>query len=325
VSNRPYYDDSDLAVLLEFSARAITGGQFTDEDQNVILRVVGAMLREAMGEPPSDPMNEESTKVVSALDPEWSAYIALGVKRRDAMIWKAFGFSPEQTRGWLENNVPMSVALVWSHTDPKNYEGWVRLGVDETNARAWEVRGIGPDEAQHWGTKIAWDVIEQLHELGPAEHVAPLYAACRTSINNVMEWVAADVPVEDAATWVEKGYTVNQAERLHREGKSAALVPDLRRGEPFATDSWKRIVTAARKNGWVVHEPERVTSGRYAPRLSVRFERGDTRYYGIFGTGGQFRGVVTAPVARWHPNAYDPGRMRTIDEFLRALHRPTDK
>lgn len=321
--NRPYYDDSDLNILLEYVTRALVGGHASDEDQRVMLQVVAAVLGEVVGPPPADPQNEATASIVATLDPDLSSYISLGVRRRDAIIWKAFGFTAEQTRGWLNNNVTMSEALTWKRVKPENYHEWVAIGVNEMDAREWESRNYMPTDAKYWGKANTWDTLERLRWLGPAEQVAPLFNEHKLTIDDIVTWASTDIPLSDVATWAKKGYTVRQAVKLHEQGKSPHTVKDLRGGEPFATPSWKRIADAARKNGWIVSEPERVTSGRYATRVSVQFERNGKKYFGLFGTTGQFRSVVTNPIARWYPNAHDPGRIRTIDEFVRALHQPT--
>jgi hypothetical protein len=282
---------------------------------------MAAMLAEVAGPPPVDPSNESTSTIVAALDENLSPYMAAGLRHRDAVIWKAFGFTPDAARGWIDEDVPLSQALTWRSVKPEHYHQWVALGIDESYAHGWELRDYTPHDAQHWGVRHSWETLEKLRWVGPAEHVAPLVNEHKMTPEDVTMWVATNIPLADIKAWVKKGYTPKQAMKLHEKGKRVDRVPDLLFGEPFPSHSWKRIAAAARKNGWTIHDPERATSNRYTNRLSVRFERNGQNLYGLFGPNGQFRGVVTTAVARWYPNAHDPGRMRTIDEFIKALHK----
>lgn len=323
MTRHPDPDFDALKEVVQFAYWLLSGIlPSSQENLNVVLQVTGAMLTEAAGDPPKGP-ETESGSVISALNPDLIQYASLGIGGKNATIWKAFGFSPEATKGWLDLSVPLPVSLKWKKVNPAHYVAWEALGVNETAAEDWESRGCTPEEVRHWGTDTdKWSAtFQMLRGLGPAEHVAPLANEHNLSVSDVTEWAASTIPIEDAKKWVGKGYSVKKAEKLRSQGSQPEDVPDRKKGELFTTPSWKRISVAAKENGWSVSGPERIQAYAYADRVFVTFEKNKKTLYGIFGTGGQFRGAVTSPFARSNPRAYDPDRLRTVDEFIAALYK----
>lgn len=317
--------ENDIWILIEQTLRLgqhrnLSQKNSDGDDTKNALRVLVSSLLEIVE--PFDAQDSTSGNVVAALTQDLGPYLSMGLSRSEAVVWKAFKFSPEQACGWIEQNIPLATAIVWKEIKPANYFAWVQEGFDVSTAKEWESRGYSPSEAKLWGKTHAWEELEKYRHLGPVECIAPLLNKYYLDPEEVVDWVTSDIPARDAVVWVEKGYTVTQAQKLHAENKTPQEEPDKRGGDLFVTTSWKRINKAANENGWQVSPPRKAMLAQKTSTKTLIFLRGSQRYYGMFSTHGQFRGATAASPTNWKSTRYDPGRMRTVDAFIDALSSP---
>jgi hypothetical protein len=312
--------EKEISVLVRYIADVLNQDASFSEPVVNALRVLAERISYHYGLLEADATTSE---VIYALDPALDEWTSGGFSYSEHLIWSAFGFKSHEATQWKNSNVSLHDALVWKGVKPSNFSKWNAMGVKPSTAIEWESKGCDPDEAKIWGNTIPWGTVTILRSLGPAEHIAPLYKENYMSVDEVLNWVTSDVPIEDSWKWMRKGYALNNASKLHAEGKRVEDMKDLKEGEFFATPSWKRISKAARENGWEISGPFLTPDQNEAPRISMTFSRGDDEIlYGLFSTSGRFRQVSASKFSRWDTQSKRNLNVRTVDEFIAQLSKP---
>lgn len=106
---------------------------------------------------------------------------------------------------------------------PFDAKQWESVGISEPEALAWWQRRFRPDDAQRW---------RQAGIVEPIEAIQWKIAGVRPA--NVREWLYVKIDAHEAAAWMELGFTVAEARRHKRAGRTPVQAYGQRHRAPGA-------------------------------------------------------------------------------------------